>query len=101
MEVRLDTGLLIDNCTGKNKAFLTKVAKTQEQKYGNVDIFECDIYNIDDIEIYFGDYSIRFFFRNDKVYDTLGNGQGHKYHQSLQSVVEEIRELHKNYELKL
>ena len=92
----LNTKQLLNNLTGKNKTFISKVSKTQEEKYGNVDIFDCVIRNEDDIELQFGDYYIRFWFRNDKVYDTIGNGQGHKYHASLQSCAEELHELAKN-----
>ena len=85
----LNTKQLTQMLTGKNKAFITRVSKQQEEKYGNVDIFAAWLgYN--EIEIAFGDYSITFFFRNGKVYDTLGNGQGHKYHKSLQSCAEEL-----------
>lgn len=86
----LNTNALIDYLSGKNKSFISRVAKQQKIKYGDVDIFDATIRDADDIEIYFGDYSIRFFFRNDKVVATLGNGQGHRYHQSLQSCAEEL-----------
>jgi len=95
----LNTTDLICNTTGKNKAFLIRVTEQQEQKYGNVDIFDCVIRNQDDIEIQFGDYYIRFWFRNDQVYDTIGTGQGHKYHKNLQSVAEEIRRKYINNKL--
>lgn len=88
----LNTRELINNLSGQNKTFISKVAKTQEEKYGNVDIFDCVIHDEDDIEIQFGDYYIRFFFRNGQVYDTIGNGQGHKYHHSIEKVAVEIRE---------
>lgn len=87
----LNTQELINNLTGTNKTFISKVSKTQEEKYGNVDIFSCVIQDENDIEMCFGDYYIRFFFRNDTVYDTIGNGQGHKYHHSLESCAAEIR----------
>lgn len=95
----LNTTDLICNTTGKNKSFLIRVTEQQEQKYGNVDIFDCVIRNQDDIEIQFGDYYIRFWFRNDQVYDTIGTGQGHKYHKNLQSVAEEIRRKYINNKL--
>ena len=92
----LNTKQLIEALSGKNKSFISRVAKTQEEKYGNVDIFDCTIRNEDDIEISFGDYYIRFFFRNGKIYDTIGNGQGGRYHEQLQSCVEEIRDKYIN-----
>ena len=88
--MHLNTEQLINKTTGKNKSFLKRVAKHQEEKYGNVDIFEATIFNENDIEVTFGENWIRFFFRNDKVYDTIGMGQGHKYHQSIQGVAEEL-----------
>jgi hypothetical protein len=88
--MHLNTQDLINKTTGKNKSFLKRVAKHQEVKYGNVDIFDATIRGENDIEVAFGENWIRFFFRNDKVYDTIGMGQGHKYHQSIQSVAEEL-----------
>lgn len=87
--MRFNTNQLIDNLTGKNKSFIKRVAKHQEEKYGNVDIFDASVYD-DEVDIWFGDYGINFYFRNGKVFDTLGNGQGHKYHASLQSCAEEL-----------
>ena len=52
----LNTKQLIEALSGKNKSFISRVAKTQEEKYGNVDIFECIIRSEDDIEISYGDY---------------------------------------------
>ena len=91
--MRLDTEGLIYNLSGKNKSFISRVAKQQEEKYGNVDIFDANIRSEDDIEVGFGDYWIRFFF-DDKgeVKDTLGTGQGHKYHASLESCAKELRQ---------
>ena len=90
----LNTKQLIDALSGKNKAFISRVAKHQEEKYGNVDIFWASVeYHY--VEIGFGDYSITFFFDiNGNVKDTLGTGQGHRYHKSLQACAEE---LHKRY----
>lgn len=82
---------LMSKLTGKNKSFIKRVSKHQEEKYGNVDIFDYITRSKDDIEIQFGEMWIRFFFRDGKVYDTLGTGQGHKYQSNLQSCVEEIR----------
>lgn len=91
--MHLNTQDLINKTTGKNKSFLKRVAKHQEEKYGNVDIFSASCKGTM-VEMFFGDYSITFFFRDGKVIDTLGNGQGHKYHNSLQACAEE---LHKQY----
>lgn len=88
--MHLNTQDLINKTTGKNKSFLKRVAKHQEEKYGNVDIFEATIKDENDIEVCFGENWIRFFFRDGKVYDTIGMGQGHKYHQSIQGVAEEL-----------
>ena len=88
----LNTNQLIETLTGKNKSFIKRVSKQQEEKYGNIDIFDVTIRDIDDIEIYFGENWIRFFFRNDKVFDTIGIGQGHRYHQSIQACAEELHD---------
>ena len=86
----LNTNQLIETLTGKNKSFVKRVSKHQEEKYGNIDIFDATIRDINDIEIYFGENGIRFFFRDDKVFDTIGIGQGHRYHQSIQACAEEL-----------
>ena len=95
--MRLNTQELIDILSGKNKSFIKRVAKHQEEKYGNVDIFNASIdknyrtNEIDKIAISFGDYWIEFYFDyKGRIYDTYGNGQGHKYHKSLQSCAEEL-----------
>lgn len=90
----LNTNELITTLTGKNKSFISRVAKQQEERYGNVDIFGARVRNNEDIEISFGDYSIRFFLKNGKVVDTLGNGQGYKYQNSLQKCAEELATLY-------
>jgi hypothetical protein len=89
MNFHLNTELLIQNLTGKNKSFVKRVAKHQEEKYGNVDIFSASV-SADEVDIWFGDYGINFYFRNGKVYDTLGNGQGHRYQPSLQECAVEL-----------
>lgn len=94
----LHTNDLINTLTGKNKAFITRVAKHQEERYGNVDIFTASIHETANlrgecITIMFGDYWIEFYFDNQgKLYDTYGNGQGHKYHKSLENVARELYE---------
>ena len=98
--MKLDTEGLIHNLTGKNKAFVSRVAKTQEEKYGNVDVFWCRINKAYEIEIGFGDYWITFYFDDyGNVNDTLGNGQGHKYHDSLESCAIELRNKYINDEI--
>lgn len=95
--MRFNTKELIANLTGKNKSFITRVANTQERKYGNVDIFSAclvkghpnGLNNL--VSMCFGDYWIEFTFNNQgKIIDTYGNGQGHKYHKSLQACAEEL-----------
>lgn len=86
----LGTQNLISNTTGKNRSFLQRVAKEQEEKYGNSNVFECTIKD-QNIVIWFGDYHLRFFFNSKgEIIDTLGNGQGHKYQNSLKNVAKEI-----------
>jgi len=87
--INLNTNQIKLNTTGKNKAFISRVAKQQEEKYGNVDIFEASI-STNEVTMYFGDYSINFYYRDNKVIDTLGNGQGHKYHSNLESCATEL-----------
>ena len=90
---------LIETLTGKNKSFIKRVAKHQEEKYGNVDIFTAIVYPREyswrgyttKIEMQFGENWIDFFF-NDKgeVEDTLGIGQGHRYHKNLEECAREL-----------
>lgn len=90
-DIYLDTKQLISQLSGKNKAFISRVDKNQREKYGNVDIFSCTIdKDSQSIEICFGDYDISFYFRNGKVVDTYGRGQGHKYSKSLESCAIEL-----------
>ena len=91
----LATKDLIQILTGVNKSFIKRVSKIQEEKYGNIDIFDAIICRGDDsVQIGFGEYWIRFSFANNKIFDTLGTGQGHKYHQSLEKCA---IELHKKF----
>lgn len=86
----LNTKELINELSGTNKSFITRVSKTQEEKYGNVDIFQARI-GATYVDMYFGDYRITFSFdHNNKVMDTYGNGQGHKYHKSLEKCAIEL-----------
>lgn len=89
-----NTKQLINALSGKNKSFIRRIDKQQCEKYGNTDIFYACV---DDgmVEIQFGDYSITFFMRNGEVFDTIGNGQGHKYHKSLEGCAVEL--YNKNY----
>ena len=63
---------LINTLSGKNKAFITRVAKHQEERYGNVDIFSATIQK-KWVEICFGDYWIDFTFNN-QGWRFLGKG---------------------------
>lgn len=95
----LNTKELIENLTGKNKAFITRVSNTQERKYGNTDVF-CALINHHNvgtyfesttIEMQFGENSIEFTFNTKgEVVSTYGNGQGHKYHASLEACAKEL-----------
>lgn len=86
----MDTKDLINNLSGKNKAFITRVSKQQEERYGNVDIFNATIQN-NFVEMCFGDYWIDFTFNSQgKVIVCYGTGQGHKYHKSLESCAIEL-----------
>lgn len=88
--MRLNTKELINKLSGKNKAFITRVAKHQEERYGNVDIFSADVVG-NQVTMDFGENWIEFIFNSQgKVIDTLGNGQGHKYHKSLESCAIEL-----------
>jgi len=90
--MRLNTEQLIYNLVGQSKSFVKRVEKQQEEKYGNYDIFEVNIKDENDIEVCFGENWIEFFFNSSGVVvDTLGTGQGHKYHKNLQQIAEELR----------
>lgn len=91
----LETQKLLEDLTGKNKTFITRVAKHQYEKYHNKNVFSAYIdTNYNSIEFCFGENSIEFYFRNGEIYNTLGIGQGHKYHKSLASCA---KELYKKY----
>lgn len=86
----LNTQELINELSGTNKSFITRVSRTQEEKYGNVDVFQARI-GATYVEMDFGENWIEFSFdHNDKVIDTYGNGQGHKYHKSLEKCAIEL-----------
>lgn len=85
----LNTKELVASLTGKNKSFIIKVAKNQEEKYGNIDIFDATVEK-NSVRIGFGDYTLRFFLREGKIFDKIGNGQGHKYAKSLESCALEL-----------
>lgn len=85
-----NTQEIIDNTTGKNKSFISRIAKHQEEKYGNVDIFDASL-KYGEVRIGFGDYSLTFFFDNEgNIEDVTGNGQGSKYQSSLEAVAKEL-----------
>lgn len=85
-----NTQEIIDNTTGKNKSFISRIAKHQEEKYGNVDIFDASL-KYGEVSIGFGDYSLTFFFDNEgNIKDVIGNGQGGKYQSSLEDVAKEL-----------
>lgn len=95
----LNTQDLKNNLTGKNKAFITRVSNRQEKRYGNVDIFCAFInhhnvgtyFETTTIEIQFGENWIEFTFNTKgELKNTYGNGQGHKYHASIQACAEEL-----------
>ena len=86
----LNTKQLINELSGTNKSFITRVSKTQEEKYGNVDIFQARI-GATYVEMYFGENWIQFSFgQENNVIDTYGNGQGHRYHKSLEKCAIEL-----------
>lgn len=84
-----NTQEIINNTTGKNKSFISRVAKHQEEKYGNVDIFDASL-KYGEVRLGFGDYSLTFFFDDEgNIKDITGNGQG-KYQSSLEAVAKEL-----------
>ena len=88
--MRFNTKDLINALSGKNKAFITRVAKHQEERYGNVDIFSAKVFNTI-VSMDFGENWIEFTFNSQgKIVDTYGNGQGHKYHKSLEQCAIEL-----------
>ena len=91
-----NTSELIDALSGKNKSFIKRVAKHQEQRYGNTDIFTAGLHRTANVRgvsvcMNFGDYWIEFYIDdNGKVYDTYGNGQGHRYHANMEACAIEL-----------
>jgi hypothetical protein len=83
---------MLETLTGKNKAFIARVAKQQYEKYGNKDVFSGYIdANYNSIELCFGENSIEFYFKkNGEINCTLGIAQGHKYHKNLESCAKEL-----------
>ena len=98
MYEQLNTQQLISRLTGKNKSFIKRVSNTQENKYGNVDVFSASIETVPTrqgdiavVKMGFGENWIDFYFDyKGDVYETLGNGQGHKYHKSLEACAKEL-----------
>lgn len=97
--MRFNTKDLINNLSGKNKAFITRVTKHQEERYGNVDVFSASVqtclkrtyFEYTKVEMDFGENWIEFSFKpNGELCNTYGNGQGHKYHKSLESCATEL-----------
>lgn len=87
----LNTQKLIDSLTGKNKAFISRNDKIQREKYGNTDVFECWIEpEENEITMDFGENRITFYFRNGKIWDTIGNGQGHAKSKGMESCAIEL-----------
>lgn len=95
----LNTKDLIKNLTSKNKSFITRVANRHEKKYGNVDVFTALLnthnkgtyFESTTIEMQFGENSIEFTFNTKgEIVSTYGNGQGHKYHKSLEECAKEL-----------
>ncbi len=95
----LDTTDLVLCLSGKNRTFIDRVKTQQEEKYGNVDIFEARV-DESEVKISFGDYYITFSFDlGGNLIDTYGNGQGHKYHKNLESCAIELNKKYRNGEL--
>ena len=95
----LNTKELIENLTGKNKAFIKRVDKQQRERYGNEDVFDALLsthnkgtyFENTTIEMQFGENSIEFTFNTKgEIVNTYGNGQGHKYHKSLEACAKEL-----------
>ena len=93
--MRYNTQDLINTLSGKNKAFITRIAKRQEQKYGNIDIFSACVLKsnasrLEIITMSFEDYWIDFYFLDGKIKETYDNGQGHKYCKNLEECAKEL-----------
>ena len=86
---------LIAQLSGKDKAFVTRVSNLQEKKYGNTDIFDVFV-EYDSVEIWFGENHLAFYFDGNRIMDTYGNGQGHKYHKSLESIAIALHDKYNN-----
>ena len=91
----LNTKELIENLTGKNKAFIKRVDKQQRERYGNEDVFDALLsthnkgtyFESTTIDMHFGENHIEFTFNTKgEVVNTYGNGQGHKRLTNLTAV---------------
>ena len=107
MHVKLNTQQLINSLTGKNKQYIEENAREQEIKYGNVDVFEAEVFDSTfgvytnpetgeqeypiTVNISFGENWIEFYFdRNGNIKDTSGNGQGSRHQPYLENVAKEL-----------
>ncbi|MBP5722080.1 MAG: hypothetical protein J6X18_00650 [Bacteroidales bacterium] len=85
-----NTQELIETLTGKNASFIQKEAKIQEERYGNVDVWEAWV-DEDEIVIDFGENDCHFMFNeNGEIYDTYGHGCGLKNFKQIESCAKEL-----------
>lgn len=90
---RLNTKQLINTLTGKNRQFIERVEKEQEEKYGNFDIFSATL-TYYYIEIQIGEQWLSVYFKdNGDIQDTSGTAQGGKYHEQLLSCCIELHQI--------
>ena len=80
--------------SGKNAAFVKRVAKQQLEKYGNHDIFDVSVRD-GSVTVSIGENWITFWFKEDgTVRDTIGYGQGCKYHKQMEAIAAEVHRVY-------
>lgn len=80
--------------SGKNATFVKRVAKQQYERYGNHDIFDVSVRD-GSVTVSIGENWITFWFREDgTVRDTIGYGQGSRYHKQMEDIAREVFQSH-------
>lgn len=86
------TQKILDLVDVKTGTAVKRIAKDQLEKYGNDDIFNISIQD-DEITVSIGELWITFFFdpHQTTINDTIGYGQGCRYHKLMETIATEAR----------
>lgn len=86
------TQKILDLVDAKTGAAVKRIAKNQLEKHGNDDIFNISIKD-DEITVSIGENWITFFFEPHQAtfHDTIGYGQGCRYHKLMETIAIEAR----------